>query len=76
MARSEYDANAGLREGRRVNPGQYKLPPQTYMRLGDVVMLLGALAAGCAVIAYAGEITEGLWKLWKFGSAVVTSAGL
>lgn len=65
MARSEYDANAGLKEGRRVNPGQYKLPPQTYMSLGDVVMLLGALVGGCAVIAYAGEITEGLWKMWN-----------
>lgn len=71
MGRSELDANQGLKEGRRINPGPAKLPPETYMSLGDVVMLLGALVGGCAVIAYAGEITEGLWKLWS----VVTGAG-
>jgi hypothetical protein len=75
MARSEYDANAGLKEGRRVNPGLAKVPPQTYMSVGDALMVMGALVAGCAVIAYAGEITEGLWNLWKFASDVATSAG-
>lgn len=65
MARSEYDANAGPKEGRRVNPGQYKLPPQTYMSLGDVVMLLGASIGAVAVIAYAPQIWEVLWKLWS-----------
>jgi hypothetical protein len=71
MSRNEYDANAGLKEGRRVNPGQYKLPPQTYMSLGDVVMLLGASIGAVAVIAYAQQIWEGLWKLWS----VVTGGG-
>lgn len=72
---SEYDANAGLREGKRVNPGPSKVPPQTYISVGDALMVMGALVAGCAVIAYAGEITEGLWNLWKFVSDMVTSAG-
>lgn len=68
---SEYDANAGLREGKRVNPGPAKVPAQVYMRLSDVLIVMGALVAGCAVIAYAGEITEVLWKLWS----VVTGVG-
>lgn len=76
MSFNEYDANAGLREGKRVNPGPAKVPQQMYISVGDALMVMGALVAGCAVIAYAGEITEGLWKLWKFGLAVVTSAGL
>lgn len=75
MDRKEYDANLGLQEGRRKNPGQYKLPPQTYMSLGDVVMVMGAILGGAMLIAYAPEITEGLWNLWKFALAVVTSAG-
>lgn len=75
MDRKEYDANLGLQEGRRKNPGQYKLPPQTYMSLGDVVMVMGAILCGAVLIAYAPEITEGLWKLLKSALAVVTSAG-
>lgn len=71
MSFNEYDANAGLREGKRVNPGPAKVPPQTYMSVGGALMVMGALVAGCAVIAYAGEITEGLWKLWS----VVTGVG-
>lgn len=75
MDRKEYDANRGLQEGRRKNPGQYKLPPQTYMSLGDVVMVMGAILGGAMLIAYAPEITEGLWNLLKSALAVVTSAG-
>lgn len=75
MDRKEYDANLGLQEGRRKNPGQYKLPPQTYMSLGDVVMVMGAILGGAMLIAYAPEITEGLWNLLKSALAVVTSAG-
>lgn len=75
MDRKEYDANLGLQEGRRKNPGHYKLPPQTYMSLGDIVLVMGAIVMAAALIAHAPEITEGLWKLWKFALAVVTSAG-
>lgn len=71
MDRKEFDANLGLQEGRRKNPGQYKLPPQTYMSLGDIVLVMGAIVMAAALIAHAPEITEGLWKLWS----VVTGAG-
>lgn len=69
--RNEYDANAGLKEGRRVNPGQYKLPPQTYMSLGDVLLVMGALVGALTLMANAEKVTEGLWKLWN----VVTGGG-
>jgi hypothetical protein len=71
MDRKEYDANLGLQEGRRKNPGYYKLPPQTYMSLGDIVLVMGAIVMAAALIAHAPEITEGLWKLWS----VVTEGG-
>lgn len=75
MDRKSFDAHEGLKEGRRKNPGAYKLPPQAYMSLGDVVMVMGAILGGAVLIAYAPEITEGLWNLWKSALAVVTSAG-
>jgi hypothetical protein len=71
MSFNEYDANAGLKEGRRVNPGQYKLPPQTYMSLGDVLLVMGALVGALTLMANAEKVTEGLWKLWS----VVTGGG-
>lgn len=67
MDRKEFDANLGLQEGRRKNPGAYKLPPQTYMSLGDIVLVMGAIVMAAALISHAPEITEGLWKLWSAG---------
>lgn len=75
MGRSELDANQGLKEGRRKNPGQYKLPPQTYMSLGDVILVMGAILLAAVLIAHAPEVKEGLWNLLKSALAVVTSAG-
>jgi hypothetical protein len=75
MDRKEYDANLGLQEGRRKNPGQYKLPPQTYMSLGDIVLVMGAIVMAAALIAHAPEVKEGLWNLLKSALAVVTSVG-
>lgn len=69
--KNEYDANAGLSEGRRVNPERYKLPPQTYMSLGDVLLVMGALVGALTLMANAEKVTEGLWKLWS----VVTGIG-
>jgi len=75
MDRNEYDANLGLQEGRRKNPGQCKLPPQTYMSLGDVILVMGAILLAAVLIAHAPEVKEGLWNLLKSALAVVTSAG-
>lgn len=75
MDRKAFDAHEGLKEGRRVNPGAAKLPTQLYMRRGDKVLLLVASVLALGLIAYAPEITEGLWKLLKSALAVVTSAG-
>lgn len=75
MDRKEYDANLGLQEGRRKNPGQYKLPPQTYMSLADVLLVMGAILLAAVLIAHAPEVKEGLWNLLKSALAVVTSAG-
>lgn len=71
MDRKAFEAHEGLKEGRRKNPGHYKLPPQTYMSLGDIVLVMGAIVMAAALIAHAPEITEGLWNLWS----VVTGAG-
>ena len=67
---SEYDANQGLKEGRRVSPGPAKLPPQTYMSFGDVLLVMGAFVVALTLMANAEKIGEGLWKLWS----VVTGA--
>lgn len=72
MGRSEFDANAGLSEGRRVNPGPAKLPTQTYMGMVDVLFV------GAAVLTAAwflGEFGGEVWNLLKSAMAVVTSAG-
>lgn len=71
MDRKAFDAHEGLKEGRRKNPGQYKLPPQTYMSLGDVILVMGAILLAAVLIAHAPEVKEGLWLLWS----VVTGGG-
>lgn len=46
----------------RKNPGQVKVPGPVFYRQGDVVVVIGALVLGLALIANAEE-------LWKFLSA-------
>ena len=70
MARSEYDANAGLKEGRRINPGPAKLPAQVYISLSDVLIVMGAFVVALTVMANAEKIAEGLWKLWSVVTGV------
>lgn len=69
MDRKEYDANLGLQEGRRKNPGHYKLPPQTYMSLGDVLMVMGAIVLAAAAIAHSPEIWSWIQHWWTVLSA-------
>lgn len=82
MDRKEYDANLGLQEGRRVNPGAAKLPKEAYMRVGDFMVIGVALLVALALLveyhAQAWEFLkyEGtLWDLLKSALAVVISAG-
>lgn len=52
----------------RKNPGQVKVPGPVFYRQGDVVVVIGALVLGLALIANAEE-------LWKFLSAGIDAIG-
>lgn len=70
MHHDDFNAHEGLKDGRRKNPGHYKLPPQTYMSLGDVLMVLGAIVLAAAAIAHSPEIWSWIQQWWS----VVTGA--
>jgi hypothetical protein len=69
---NEFDANQGLQEGRRVNPGPAKLPAKTYMTTMDVMFVFASgLAALWFIVEHHEKLLEGLWKLLS----VVTGGG-
>jgi hypothetical protein len=67
MSRNEFDANEGLKDGRRVNPGPAKLPTKVYMTAMDV-LFVGA--AGLTALWFIGEHHEKLWQFFRYGGTL------
>jgi hypothetical protein len=61
MSRNEYDANAGLKEGRRVNPGPAKVPVDV-MTPGWQWFLIGT----AAILALAFLVEGAPWLFHMF----------